>query len=181
MTTIETFKSYLTCLGLSTAPPAMLERRASWIDHLTEEDVVELLRWVENPQGDQLLSTLSHESALAVLQEAIIISATAGKTLGSQKILQMIQSLYKEESVKELVLEGIEIYAEPASLTFLEEILKDERNQEIIISIASALYNIGGEAALQLLNQIRSKVHFDKTHYENELNGMIEELKTSNH
>jgi hypothetical protein len=177
MNTVSKFKSFITTLGLAMAPEDLLQKRVEWIESLNEAEILELLKWIENSDNDDLLKSLSKPYRLSVLQEAIIIAATAGKRLNSDKILTYLESIYQNPNLKELVIEGIEIYGNPKSLPFLESLLSTEKDQEIIIEIASALYYIGNEKALQLLLGIKDRVKFIKPHYQSSLQEMINEIK----
>ncbi len=176
MSTILKFKSFITTLGLAMAPEDLFQKRAEWIASLSEDEMMELLVWVENSDDDELLKSISKPYQLPVLQEAIIIAATVGKRLNSDKILSHLESFYQNPNLKELVIEGIEIYGSPKSLPFLESLLSTEKDQEIIIEVASALYYIGNEKALQLLLEIKDNFKFNKSHYQSSLQEMINEI-----
>jgi hypothetical protein len=135
--TMEKFKSFITTLGLAMTPEGLLQKRTEWIESLNEAEILELLEWTENPDNDDLLKSLSKPYCLSVLQEAIIIAATVGKRLNSDSIRERFEVLFHHRHLKELVIEGIDIYSSEKSLPFLASIISPECDDQILMNIAS--------------------------------------------
>ncbi len=177
MNTIPKFKSFITTVGLAMAPEDLFQKRAEWIASLSEDEILELLVWVENSDDDELLKSLSKPYQLSVLQEAIIIAASVGKRLNSEQVRERFEALFHNKRLKELVIEGIDIYGNKKSLPFLASIISSESDEQILMSIASALNSIGGEEALKLLVGIKNKIKFSKEFHRSLLEEIIEEVK----
>lgn len=128
----------------------------SWLDSLSAEEVLALLKWARNPVPLPGYGQQDGGLTYAYIEEAAVIAGIAGRRLGDQRIRQDLESMLHFSSYRELALAGLEALADPKSIPALTT-LASEGDRKLARQLVSCLEEIGGRSAHELLVYLRNQ------------------------